>query len=133
MANIKKMEMADAISKNSKITFSKGFLGIGEKAVYEPTNSPLQVYINFYNAEEGDEILRIIDGPESEIEERVKNLPSFIKRAIGNYRIETAISKDEQFVAIHIMRYGNFRHSPIRNVMFYEGNTAKLLAEVLKR
>ena len=131
MASINSLEMGKTLSTNPNINITKGFLGIGGKAIYTPTNSPLSAVINHYNVESGEPLLKLIDSSDEEIIKKVSQLPALKKLNLGNYRFEACISADHQFVAIQAMRYADFTHSPIREVKYFEGEAAKAIASVL--
>ncbi|MFR5270565.1 MAG: hypothetical protein ACLTGI_08210 [Hoylesella buccalis] len=67
MASIKNLEMVETIANNSNIKISKGFLGIGNKATYTPTNSKLNAVINYYSAEDAQAFVKLINAAETEV------------------------------------------------------------------
>lgn len=131
MANIKNLEMAQTLSNNPNISISKGFLGIGAKAVYTPSNSRLCALINYYSAEDGEALLKLINMPTDIVTGAARKMQAPKKLNVSNYRVEACIAEDRQFVAIQVLRYADFRHVPIGQVKFFEGEQAEALATLL--
>lgn len=48
MANYKHMEMAEALSNDSRINISRGFLGLKTNLTYAPTSSKINLKVNEY-------------------------------------------------------------------------------------
>lgn len=72
MASINNLEISETISNNPNIKISKGFLGIGSKAIYTPTNSKLNAVINYYSAEDAQAFVKLINAAETEVASQAK-------------------------------------------------------------
>ena len=131
MASINNLEMAETIANNSNIKISKGFLGIGSKATYTPTNSKLNAVINYYSAEDAQAYVKLINAAETEIASLAKKVTPPAKLSISNYRLETCVTDDKQFVAIQVLSYADFRNTPICDVKYFEGEAAQAIAAML--
>ena len=131
MASINNLEMAETIANNSNIKISKGFLGIGSKATYTPTNSKLNAVINYYSAEDAQAFVKLINAAETEIASLAKKVTPPSKLSISNYRLEACVSDDKQFVAIQVLSYADFRNTPICDLKYYEGEEAQAIAAML--
>ena len=131
MASINNLEMAETIANNSNIKISKGFLGIGSKATYTPTNSKLNAVINYYSAEDAQAYVKLINAAETEIASLAKKVTPPAKLSISNYRLEACVTDDKQFVAIQVLSYADFRNTPICNVKYFEGEAAQAIAAML--
>ncbi|MDD7596793.1 MAG: hypothetical protein SOW45_00365, partial [Prevotella sp.] len=131
MASIKNLEMAETISNNSNIKISKGFLGIGSKATYTPTNSKLNAVINYYNAEDAQAFVKLINAAETEVASLAKKVTPPSKLSISNYRLEACVTDDQQFVAIQVLSYADFRNTPICELKYFEGEAAQAIAALL--
>lgn len=131
MASINNLEMAETIANNSNIKISKGFLGIGSKATYTPTNSKLNAVINYYNAEDAQAFVKLINAAETEIASLAKKVTPPAKLSISNYRLEACVTDDKQFVAIQVLSYADFRNTPICDVKYFEGEAAQAIAAML--
>lgn len=131
MASINNLEMAETIANNSNIKISKGFLGIGSKATYTPTNSKLNAVINYYSAEDAQAYVKLINATETEIESLAKKVTPPAKLSISNYRLEACVTDDKQFVAIQVLSYADFRNTPICDVKYFEGEAAQAIAALL--
>lgn len=131
MASINNLEMAETIANNSNIKISKGFLGIGSKAIYTPTNSKLNAIINYYSAEDAQAYVKLINAAETEIASLAKKVTPPAKLSISNYRLEACVTDDKQFVAIQVLSYADFRNTPICDVKYFEGEAAQAIAAML--
>lgn len=131
MASINNLEMAETISNNPNIKISKGFLGMGSKAIYTPTNSKLNAVINYYSAEDAQAFVKLINAAETEVASLAKKMTPPTKLSISNYRLEACVSDDKQFVAIQVLSYADFRNTPICDLKYYEGEAAQAIAALL--
>lgn len=131
MASIKNLEMAETISNNPNIKISKGFLGIGSKAIYTPTNSKLNAVINYYSAEDAQAFVKFINAAETEVASLAKKMTPPSKLSISNYRLEACVTDDKQFVAIQVLSYADFRNTPICDLKYFEGEAAQAIAALL--
>lgn len=131
MASINNLEMAETISNNSNIKISKGFLGIGSKATYTPTNSKLNAIINYYSAEDAQAFVKLINAAETEVASLAKKVTPPAKLSISNYRLEACVADDKQFVAIQVLSYADFRNTPICDLKYFEGEAAQAIAGLL--
>lgn len=131
MASINNLEMAETIANNSNIKISKGFLGIGSKATYTPTNSKLNAVINYYSAEDAQAFVKLINAAETEVASLAKKVTPPSKLSISNYRLEACVTDDKQFVAIQVLSYADFRNTPICDVKYFEGEAAQAIAAML--
>ena len=89
MAKFKNLEMSSTLSTNPDITVSNGFLGFGAKAIYTPTNTPLKAIINYYNAEDGGKLVKLLQMPEEQIAEKAEKMrmpqkPGSVENHWGN-------------------------------------------------
>ena len=48
MASIKNLQMADTVLSNPNVEYRKGFMGLGSKAIYRPTGSPIAAQVLDY-------------------------------------------------------------------------------------
>ena len=123
--------MAETISNNPNIKISKGFLGMGSKAIYTPTNSKLNAVINYYSAEDAQAFVKLINAAETEVASQAKKMTSPTKLSISNYRLEACVTDDKQFVAIQVLSYADFRNTPICDLKYFEGEAAQAIAALL--
>ena len=52
--------------------------------------------------------------------------------AVGNYRLEGALSADRQFVALQLFQFADFRYHPVCDPLCYEGELAAVVAKLIK-
>lgn len=131
MASINNLEISETICNNPNIKISKGFLGIGSKAIYTPTNSKLNAVINYYSAEDAQAFVKLINAAETEVASQAKKMTSPTKLSISNYRLEACVTNDKQFVAIQVLSYADFRNTPICELKYFEGEAAQAIAALL--
>lgn len=131
MASINNLEISETISNNPNIKISKGFLGIGSKAIYTPTNSKLNAVINYYSAEDAQAFVKLINAAETEVASQAKKMTPPAKLSISNYRLEACVTNDKQFVAIQVLSYADFRNTPICELKYFEGEAAQAIAALL--
>lgn len=131
MASINNLEISETISNNPNIKISKGFLGIGSKATYTPTNSKLNAVINYYSAEDAQAFVKLINAAETEVASQAKKMTSPTKLSISNYRLEACVTDDKQLVAIQVLSYADFRNTPICDLKYFEGEAAQAIAALL--
>ncbi len=131
MASINNLEISETICNNPNIKISKGFLGMGSKATYTPTNSKLNAVINYYSAEDAQTFVKLIKMAEGEVINQAKKMTPPTKLSISNYRLEACVTDDKQFVAIQVLSYADFRNTPICNLKYFEGEAAQAIAALL--
>ena len=123
--------MAETFSNNPNIKISKGFLGMGSKATYTPTNSKLNAVINYYSAEDAQAFVKLINAAETEVASLAKKMTPPAKLSISNYHLEACVTDDKQFVAIQVLSYADFRNTPICDLKYFEGEAAQAIAALL--
>ena len=131
MASINNLEISETICNNPNIKISKGFLGLGSKATYTPTNSKLNAVINYYSAEDAQAFVKLINAAETEVASLAKKVTPPSKLSISNYRLEACVTDDKQFVAIQVLSYADFRNTPICDLKYFEGEAAQAIAALL--
>ena len=131
MASINNLEISETICNNPNIKISKGFLGMGSKATYTPTNSKLNAVINYYSAEDAQAFVKLIKAAETEVASLAKKVTPPSKLSISNYRLEACVTDDKQFVAIQVLSYADFRNTPICDLKYFEGEAAQAIAALL--
>ena len=131
MASLNNLEISETICNNPNIKISKGFLGMGSKATYTPTNSKLNAVINYYSAEDAQAFVKLIKMVGEEVISQAKKMTSPTKLSISNYRLEACVTDDKQFVAIQVLSYADFRNTPICDLKYFEGEAAQAIAALL--
>lgn len=131
MAKFKNLEMSSTLSTNPDITVSKGFLGFGAKAIYTPTNTPLKAIINYYNAEDGEKLVKLLQMSEEQIAEKAEKMRMPQKQSMSNYRLEACLTADKQFIAIQMFGYADFKNTHLHELCIYKGKTAESIINLL--
>lgn len=129
MPRLNKLEMANALSATSYITIKKSLFG--QKAVYEPTQSPLEVKVLEYAPAEGERMERMLRLPMGnlmlEIQKNGKPQPT----AVGHHRLEVCISKDHQFMALQLFAFVDFKYNAVTELLTYEGDNAAVILQLI--
>lgn len=128
MANIKNMEIYEAISKNEHILIKSGLFGLKQTVIFKPTQSPIDVCQFEYTNEAGAKIEKILSTPSDRIEEAIKSAGKIEHSQVGSIHVEACISCDHQFVAVQPFTYSGFYYHPIVDLKIYEGKNAELIA-----
>ncbi len=128
MASIKKLQMAERVISNPDVNFIKGFMGFGSKAVYVPTNSPIEAKIIDYTGEMGHRLKSVIETDESELEAKISKGIKLEETQIGNVHAEVCLSQDRKFVAVQVFAFSQLLFQPISEVKFFTGHAAQLVS-----
>lgn len=128
MANIKNMEIGEAISKNERILIKSSLFGLKQTIIFKPTQSPIDVFQFEYTNEAGAKIEKILSTPPDKLEEAIKSVGKIEHSQIGSIHVEACIARDHQFVAIQPFTYSGFYYHPVVDLKVYEGKEAELIA-----
>ena len=131
MTNFNNLEMGEAISMHPHIIIKKSFFGLRKQLVYQLTQSPIDIIINDYSAENGALIEKVLMSPKDKLEKTAQSVGKVQKSAIANMRLEVCLSRDHQFAALQLFRFVDFKYQPLTDVHCFEGKNAALVAQVL--
>ena len=131
MANIKSMEMAEAIFTYPYIQTRKSLFGLCTTVIYAPTQSRVKGYTLDYDMEMGRRVRRLMEGSPAEWKELIgKNGVPTPTKAMGNVLVEVCVSDDHLFAAVQVLQYTDLSYQPVGNPRICEGEEAKLLARL---
>ncbi len=124
MANIKHLQMAEAVCAFSGIEVRSSFLGLLTKVIYLPTGSSVSARTLEFSAETGQKLERVLL---SDRERLLSGVGSYRAEVVenGNYMLEICQSADSQFVALQLFHYEMLGYQPATPVLFFEGDEAK--------
>lgn len=128
MSNLKNLQMANAISSYPNITVQKSFFST--KVTYTPTGSRVEIIVREYTPDEGKRLLGLLSMSPAELSEALQKHGKPVAGSNGHYHLEACLSEDRQFCAVQVLRFGDFAYSPVGEPRFYEGDEAKLVAQV---
>lgn len=129
MAKINHLAMGPTVLGNENVEVKKGFLGMGIKLIYKPTNSVIKIKENEYSAEDGKRLANILHSEPEHLHEMIdKNAVSTI--GMGNVKLQACLSADLQFAAVQILTFKDFDYQPTSEVKIYEGEAAKAIARL---
>lgn len=129
MAKINHLEMGAQIMALDNIQVKKGFLGMGTKLIYKPTQSVVKVKEYEYSTEDGRRLENILAAEPENMEEAISKNPVSPKE-MGNMKLEVCISDDHQFAAAQLLGFKDFDYIPVTDVHIYEGKTAEAFAHL---
>lgn len=132
MANIKNMETAQVVLNHKNITTEKSFFGLKTRIIYTPTGTAVKAEEYELNPNMGDKLIKILNTPEEKLEKAVAAAGKVETSQIGHYHLETFISEDKAFAAMQIFRFVDFVNVPASDLVIYEGNSAAILADIIK-
>ena len=121
--------MAQTISIHPHIEIRTSFFGLIKKIFYTPTQSLVDVFQGYYNAENGEKIKALLEIPTDKAEK--KPLKKIDKISVGNVQLEACVSRDHQFVALQLSRYSDFTYHAVTPVTCYEGSDAEWISAIL--
>lgn len=131
MASFNDLEMAAAVSATGYIQVRKSFFGLLQKAVYEPTQSGVDVCIHDYSTAEGDRLARLLGLPLERMVQEVQANGKPQEAQIGHYRLEACQSSDRQFCALQLFRFCDFKYTPATDMKVYRGSDAETISLIL--
>lgn len=129
MSSIKNMEMAAALSANEHIEFKKSWFST--KAIYAPTQSPLKAIVLEYNPAEGERVKHLLDMPLDKMASDIQQKGKPVAGANGHFRLELCLSKDRQFCALQLFRFGDFKYNPVVAPRFFEAGEVETITKLL--
>ena len=131
MTSISNLEMAKALSSHPHVTIKRVFFSFIQRAIYQPTLSTIDVHIQDYTSEMGAKWEKILNTPEAQLKEVIKQVGEIQKADISNMRLEACISRDRQFLALQLFRFVDFQYHPMTEARFFEGEQVKLFESLL--
>jgi hypothetical protein len=130
MANIKNLQMWKDICADARISISKSLFGLKTTAIYNPTQSVVNVQTLEYTPQDGDHLRSILSVPRKDLAEAIKDFHP--KEAHnGNYLLEVCRSCDCQFVAVLLQQFKQMSYEPVTDTLIFEGEGAKIICQML--
>ncbi len=129
MAKINHLEMGPTVLGLEEVTVKKGFLGMGMKLIYNPTNSVIKIKENEYSAEDGRKLAAILNSEPDQVEAAIAKFP-ISTTSMGNVKLQACISEDHQFAAVQLMQFKDFDYHPTTEVRIYKGKAAEAFAKL---
>ena len=129
MANIKNFQMWKDICVDARISIKKSMLGLKTTAVYNPTQSVIDVRTYEYTPHDGDRLRRILLAQKEDLAEaingfRPKDVPN------GHYMLEVAHSRDGQFVALLLNQFQEMSYEPVTGTLIFVGVDAQIISQL---
>ena len=117
------------ICADARISVSKSMLGLKTTAVYNPTQSVIDVRTYEYSPQDGDRLRSILSSHIKDAAEAIdgfhpKNVPN------GNYMLEVAHSRDGHFVALLLNQFQKMSYEPVTSTLIFEGADAQIISKL---
>ena len=130
MTKITHMEIASALSHDSRISIQKSFFGFSTKAVYTSTNSPILTFRKECKVDMANKLMNLIKTDNKQLDEVIKKTGTFVETEFSNHQLQALISKDHQFVAIRLYKYSQLSYEPVTEVKVFENKQAELVCKI---
>ncbi|MBR1732461.1 MAG: hypothetical protein IJ729_01780 [Alloprevotella sp.] len=131
MPNIKKLEMAAAVSAHRNVSVKSSLFGLLTTAVYEPTRSKLSAAQYYYTTDGGARLEALLRSPEEGMGKALNACAGLERRAVCNVRLDVCRSADAQFLALQLFRYEDYLYHPVCAPRIFEGSDAEHIISVL--
>lgn len=128
MANIKNLEMAEAVSSKSYIRIQNKFFGLSQQVIYVPTGSRIKAVMQEYSAEEGGRMEKLLALPPDKLQAELASKGKPATTAVGNFQLQACVSADRQFCAIQLFRFSDLMYHPLGEPRFFEGKEATAIS-----
>ena len=130
MANIKNLQVWNSICTDARIGVKSSLFGLRSAAVYNPTDSIIDVRVLEFSSDDGEQLKRILSASGVD---RAKAIGAFRPKPIsnGNYLAEVCTSRDGAFLAIQLFQFSVLNYEPVTEVHIYEGDDARLVGKLL--
>ena len=132
MANIKKMEMAQAIFANENISVEKTFLGLKTKLTYKPTGSPIEAKEFDFTPDMGEKMLKLLKTPAEKFDAAIANIGNIPSTPIGHFHLEVIASADGQFTAMQMFRFADFKFQKETEIVYLDAHCAEQIKSIIK-
>lgn len=119
MASFKNLEMAAALSNDNRIEVKKSLFG--QKALYQPTQSALEVTILEFAPDAGTRLEHLLSLPQDKLQAELQAKGTPKSTPVGQYRLEVVRSKDGAFAAVQLFRFNNFSYTSASELKVLEG------------
>ena len=129
MPSIKNLEMAEALSNDNRVEIKKSLFG--SKAVYSPTQSALELSITEFTPDNGGKMERLMALPLAQLRSELASKGAPASTAVGQYRLETAVSKDHAFAAAQLFRFSGFSYQKVSELLICEGADVDIVERLL--
>lgn len=128
MASISKLEMAEALSADNRISIKKSLFST--KGFHAPSGQKLTVVVNEYDADGGATIETLFKAADDKLDSELDRLGVPTPAPIGNLRLEAVFTPDHQFAAVQAFRYANLRYQPTTALRIVEGKAAEAVCRL---
>lgn len=119
------------LAEQPNIAHTSKFFGLLDCWTYKPTGSRLHTYQRAYNINMRDELKNIFSLDEEMFIKHLRKLPAYQEVCNGNMLIEGMVSKDKQFITLHLHQFEQIGYEPVGKTYVLQGEAAQQAASVL--
>ena len=130
MASFKNLEMAAALSNDNRIEIKKSLFG--QKAMYQPTQSVLDVSVLEYAPDAGARMERLLALSPDKLQAELQAKGAPKSTPVGQYRLEVVRSKDGAFAAVQLFRFADFSYHTASALLVCEGADVAVADQLVK-
>lgn len=128
MASIKNLEMAAALSADSRIEIKKSLFST--KGIHTPSGQKLEVVVNEYDANGAATVETLLAAKPEKLAAEIERVGVPHTSPIGCLRMEAVMTPDHQFAAVQGFRYTDLRYKPVTDLVIVEGADAETLCRL---
>lgn len=129
MASFKSLEMAAVLSQDNRIEIKKSLFG--QKALYQPTQSPIDVEVLEYAPDAGARMERLLTLSTDKLMAELQTKEAPKSTPVGQFRLEVCRSKDGAFAAVQLFRFADFTYHVASELKLLEGADVALVEKLL--
>lgn len=119
------------LAEQPNIAHISKFFGLLDCWTYKPTGSRLHAYQRAYNISMRNELKELFSLDKEMFFKRLLKLSTYLNVCNGNMLIEGMISKDKQFITLHLHQFEQIGYEPVGKTYVLQGEAAQQAASVL--
>lgn len=131
MANIKNMEIGEAVSSHPRVDVRKALLGLKTVYYYSPTGGVIEGCKFDVSAETGGRLIDLLKMDAPQRGEALRSMGKVQRESLGNMHVECCQSVDGQFLAIQVFAFSSLSLHPQMPIMVLEGKDAQDVASII--
>lgn len=128
MSKFFKLNMANEVARNPHVVIRHHLFGMLTSVLYSPTQSPIESYSNYYDKEQGEFFLQLINSSDGHLSEAIGNAHDIeVQPQGGCYRLDLCLSSDHRFIALQLNEVQGQSQRPLTPIRYFEGDQAELI------
>lgn len=131
MSKFNALRMAQEVAKYPQIAIRDSFFGLFSETVYKPTESKVESYSNYYDADNGLVFRRLIECPDEHLSEMLQSLHETHQDKQGRFRLDLCISEDCRFIAMQLNEVSAESVHHLTPIRYFEGKEAEQVEDLI--